>query len=184
MDAMTIIQRTLLTLLIASVLHGGADVANAAGVTRGGRRVVDGDGTKAGVSYSNCAAAAVVAVFLTPFVYAGVHRVHGVADAGVGEGHVWVVLVGRPREDRDFPPRPSQRRPRWQQQQQVLYTNEAQQLILLILLVLIGCSSSARDRVVYHYTRSLHGFAARLTEKEKNNLAGKLKKIRHIYFYI
>ncbi|TVU02038.1 hypothetical protein EJB05_52502, partial [Eragrostis curvula] len=33
------------------------------------------------------------------------------------------------------------------------------------------CSSSARDRVVYHYTRSLHGFAARLTEEEKNNLA-------------
>jgi hypothetical protein len=181
MDAMTIIQRTLLTLLIASVLHGGPDVANAAGVTRGGRRVVDGDGTKAGVSYSNCAAA-VVAVFLTPFVYAGAHRVHGVADAGVGEGHVWVVLVGRPREDRDFPPRPSQRH-QFNLQQQVLYTNEAQ-LILLILLVLIGCSSSARDRVVYHYTRSLHGFAARLTEKEKNNLAGKLKKIRHIYFYI
>ncbi|KAL6595107.1 hypothetical protein ACP70R_048210 [Stipagrostis hirtigluma subsp. patula] len=36
-----------------------------------------------------------------------------------------------------------------------------------------GTSTSAADRIVYHYTRSLHGFAARLTEKEKNNLAGK-----------
>ncbi|TVU39906.1 hypothetical protein EJB05_13350 [Eragrostis curvula] len=34
-------------------------------------------------------------------------------------------------------------------------------------------SSSAHDRVVYHYSRSLHGFAARLTEDEKNRLAGK-----------
>ncbi|XP_062188898.1 subtilisin-like protease SBT4.9 [Phragmites australis] len=34
-------------------------------------------------------------------------------------------------------------------------------------------SSSAPDRVVYHYSRSLHGFAARLTEEEKNKLAGK-----------
>ncbi|TVU41350.1 hypothetical protein EJB05_14857 [Eragrostis curvula] len=34
-------------------------------------------------------------------------------------------------------------------------------------------SSGAPERVVYHYTRSLHGFAARLTEQEKNNLAGK-----------
>ncbi|CAN6209748.1 unnamed protein product [Urochloa humidicola] len=33
-------------------------------------------------------------------------------------------------------------------------------------------NSSARERVVYHYTRSLHGFAARLTEREKSNLAG------------
>ncbi|TVU31293.1 hypothetical protein EJB05_22975, partial [Eragrostis curvula] len=33
-------------------------------------------------------------------------------------------------------------------------------------------SSSAQERVVYHYTRSLHGFAARLTEEEKNRLAG------------
>ncbi|KAL6897236.1 hypothetical protein ACP4OV_006932 [Aristida adscensionis] len=34
-------------------------------------------------------------------------------------------------------------------------------------------SSSAPDRVVYHYSRSLHGFAARLTEEERNRLAGK-----------
>ncbi|KAL6639003.1 hypothetical protein ACP70R_022733 [Stipagrostis hirtigluma subsp. patula] len=34
-------------------------------------------------------------------------------------------------------------------------------------------SSSAPERVLYHYTRSLHGFAARLTKQEKNNLAGK-----------
>jgi len=27
--------------------------------------------------------------------------------------------------------------------------------------------------VVYHYSRSLHGFAARLTDDEKNRLAGK-----------
>ncbi|CAN6203476.1 unnamed protein product [Urochloa humidicola] len=33
-------------------------------------------------------------------------------------------------------------------------------------------SSSAPDRVVYHYSRTLHGFAARLTEDEKNRLAG------------
>ncbi|KAL6897233.1 hypothetical protein ACP4OV_006929 [Aristida adscensionis] len=33
-------------------------------------------------------------------------------------------------------------------------------------------SSSAPERVVYHYTRSLHGFAAMLTEQEKNKLAG------------
>ncbi|KAL6639578.1 hypothetical protein ACP70R_023308 [Stipagrostis hirtigluma subsp. patula] len=33
-------------------------------------------------------------------------------------------------------------------------------------------SSSAPDRIVYHYSRSLHGFAARLTEDEKNKLAG------------
>ncbi|KAL6893666.1 hypothetical protein ACP4OV_007764 [Aristida adscensionis] len=32
--------------------------------------------------------------------------------------------------------------------------------------------SNAPERVVYHYTRSLHGFAARLTEQEKNKLAG------------
>ncbi|KAL6845664.1 hypothetical protein ACP4OV_024487 [Aristida adscensionis] len=32
-------------------------------------------------------------------------------------------------------------------------------------------SSSAPERVVYHYTRSMHGFAARLTEQEKNKLA-------------
>ncbi|CAN6180445.1 unnamed protein product [Urochloa humidicola] len=34
-------------------------------------------------------------------------------------------------------------------------------------------SSSAPDRVVYHYSRTLHGFAARLTKDEKNMLAGK-----------
>jgi hypothetical protein len=33
-------------------------------------------------------------------------------------------------------------------------------------------SSGAAERVVYHYTRTLHGFAARLTEREKKNLAG------------
>ncbi|KAL6594952.1 hypothetical protein ACP70R_048055 [Stipagrostis hirtigluma subsp. patula] len=33
--------------------------------------------------------------------------------------------------------------------------------------------SSASGRIVYHYTRSMHGFAARLTEQEKNKLAGK-----------
>ncbi|CAM0884548.1 unnamed protein product [Alopecurus aequalis] len=31
--------------------------------------------------------------------------------------------------------------------------------------------SRAADRVVYHYTRSMHGFAARLTQQEKNKLA-------------
>ena len=34
-------------------------------------------------------------------------------------------------------------------------------------------SSSAPDRVVYHYSRSLHGFAARLTDDETNRLASK-----------
>nr|CAB3456143.1 unnamed protein product [Digitaria exilis] len=38
--------------------------------------------------------------------------------------------------------------------------------------VLLDDSSNAADRVVYHYSRSLHGFAARLTEDEKNRLAG------------
>ncbi|KAG2632658.1 hypothetical protein PVAP13_2NG103400 [Panicum virgatum] len=38
--------------------------------------------------------------------------------------------------------------------------------------VLDADSSSAADRVVYHYSRSLHGFAARLTDDEKNRLAG------------
>ncbi|KAL6897232.1 hypothetical protein ACP4OV_006928 [Aristida adscensionis] len=33
-------------------------------------------------------------------------------------------------------------------------------------------SSSAAERVIYHYTRSLNGFAAMLTEHEKNKLAG------------
>lgn len=32
--------------------------------------------------------------------------------------------------------------------------------------------SRAADRVVYHYTRSMHGFAATLTQQEKNKLAG------------
>lgn len=35
-----------------------------------------------------------------------------------------------------------------------------------------GGGSAAPERVVYHYTRSLHGFAARLTQREKNKLAG------------
>jgi hypothetical protein len=35
-----------------------------------------------------------------------------------------------------------------------------------------GRSSRAPDRIVYHYSRSLHGFAPRLTEDEKNKLAG------------
>ncbi|KAL6639005.1 hypothetical protein ACP70R_022735 [Stipagrostis hirtigluma subsp. patula] len=43
----------------------------------------------------------------------------------------------------------------------------------LLTDALDGSSSSGRERVIYHYTRSLHGFAARLTEQEKNNLAGK-----------
>ncbi|KQK20294.1 subtilisin-like protease SBT4.9 isoform X1 [Brachypodium distachyon] len=34
-----------------------------------------------------------------------------------------------------------------------------------------GGGSGAPERVVYHYTRSLHGFAARLTQREKNKLA-------------
>lgn len=36
----------------------------------------------------------------------------------------------------------------------------------------LGDGSNTADRVVYHYTRSLHGFAARLTQDEKNKLAG------------
>jgi hypothetical protein len=32
--------------------------------------------------------------------------------------------------------------------------------------------SRAADMVVYHYTRSMHGFVARLTQHEKNKLAG------------
>ncbi|OEL38719.1 Subtilisin-like protease SBT4.12 [Dichanthelium oligosanthes] len=37
----------------------------------------------------------------------------------------------------------------------------------------LDANSNAPDRVVYHYTRSLHGFAARLTVDEKHRLAGK-----------
>ncbi|RLM87421.1 hypothetical protein C2845_PM04G06540 [Panicum miliaceum] len=42
----------------------------------------------------------------------------------------------------------------------------------MIAGVLDDDSSSAADRVVYHYSRTLHGFAARLTDDEKNRLAG------------
>ncbi|XP_072147883.1 cucumisin [Setaria viridis] len=42
-----------------------------------------------------------------------------------------------------------------------------------LLTGVIDDSSSAPDRVVYHYSRTLHGFAARLTDDEKNRLAGK-----------
>jgi hypothetical protein len=34
--------------------------------------------------------------------------------------------------------------------------------------------SRAADRIVYHYTRSMHGFTARLTQHEKNKLASNL----------
>ncbi|KAK3124769.1 hypothetical protein QOZ80_7BG0592420 [Eleusine coracana subsp. coracana] len=37
---------------------------------------------------------------------------------------------------------------------------------------LLNDSSSVANRIVYHYSRSLHGFAARLTEDERNRLAG------------
>ncbi|KAL5197089.1 hypothetical protein ABZP36_000601 [Zizania latifolia] len=40
----------------------------------------------------------------------------------------------------------------------------------LLTNVLDG-DSNATQRVVYHYTRTVHGFAARLTEQEKNKLA-------------
>ncbi|GJN24899.1 hypothetical protein PR202_gb12675 [Eleusine coracana subsp. coracana] len=38
---------------------------------------------------------------------------------------------------------------------------------------LLDDSASVADRIVYHYSRSLHGFAARLTEDERNMLTGK-----------
>ena len=48
----------------------------------------------------------------------------------------------------------------------------------LVIELLCSFSSSAADRVVYHYSRSLHGFAARLTDDERNRLAGKHTQAR------
>jgi hypothetical protein len=35
------------------------------------------------------------------------------------------------------------------------------------------CFSDATDRMIYSYTRSINGFAARLTDEEKDKLLGK-----------
>ncbi|GJN24902.1 hypothetical protein PR202_gb12678 [Eleusine coracana subsp. coracana] len=109
MDAMIIIRRALLVLLVASVLHGVPNVAEATAATAGRR--------------------------------------------------VYIVFT-----ERQTPLQAAE-------SSDVSAKIETFHHGLISDALLDG--SSARDRVVYHYTRSLNGFAARLTEDEKNNLAGK-----------
>ncbi|CAL5066294.1 unnamed protein product [Urochloa decumbens] len=114
--------------------------------------------------------AAFNASFLASGLHAGVPRTakapHAVAGRGPRESHgttkVYIVFTARQAAAPDMTPEPE--------------TNgkiEAFHHGLLDDAIRLDGNSSARERVVYHYTRSLHGFAARLTEQEKNNLAGR-----------